>query len=413
MSVLSFSTSILTRAALPQLSIFDNLRTAMDPEEDQLHGMRRLPKSLVKARFYKPELDVLRAIAFLFVLNSHILPSGAMFSVLGAVSQFGAAGVCLFFTLSAFLITELLLREQRSTGTIHIRAFYIRRVLRIWPLYFLILVLGIIGPLLVHRSPQVLPVLLPYLLFCGNWAIVLHGTWFANPLVMPLWSISVEEQFYLIWPALVRRWSKVGILVAAILVFPISWTTDFVLPHLHLVRDPILWANSLSQFQFFGIGALLALANHHRSFAFSAPLRWLALTASTAFFFLAAYPFHFNDQASGVYGLQVLCGYLSLDAACILLFCAMLNLRLPQFARPFIYLGKISYGLYVFHFVIAVSAHAYFAKHLHLPLYRALTATYITTLGLTILVASLSYRFYEKPFLRFKHRFTFVPSRAI
>lgn len=404
MKLLSYPASTLPSAALPQAS------------HHGVAGPREIsprPGDLKKARFYKPELDVLRAFAFLLVLNSHILPSGNSFSFLGALSQCGAAGVCLFFTLSAFLITELLLREHEATGTIHIQAFYIRRILRIWPLYFLVLVLGMLVPPLLHRSPQVLPVLLPYLLFCGNWAIVLHGSWFANPLVMPLWSISVEEQFYIVWPALVRRWSRPGILLAACLVFPLGWATDFLVPHLHLVRDPILWANSLSQFQFFGLGALLALANHRRSFALTALQRWLALLASTVFFFLAAYPFHFNDQAPGITGLQVLSGYLSLDAACALLFCAILNLKLPIVARPFIYLGKISYGLYVFHFMFTVVAHDLFVKYLHLSLYTALSANYITTLTGTILVASLSYRFYEKPFLAYKHRFTFIPSRKV
>jgi peptidoglycan/LPS O-acetylase OafA/YrhL len=370
------------------------------------------PANAIRPRFYKPELDVLRAIAFLFVLDSHILPSAPHFTILSALSQSGTAGVCLFFTLSAFLITALLLRERETTGTVHIRDFYIRRILRIWPLYFLILGLGIVVPHLVHRSAHALPVLLPYLLFCGNWAIVWHGSWFANPLIMPLWSISVEEQFYIIWPALVRRWAVPGIVVAACLTFPIGWATDYAIPHFHRLLDPVLWVNSLSQFQFFGLGALLAVANQRRTISLNLPLRALALLTSLACFLFAAYPDHFDSPIRGTTAWNILSGYFVLDLACLLLFVALLNLRLPSGARPFVYLGKISYGLYVFHFIVAISLHDLFARKLHLALTAQLTATYAATLTLSVAIASASYYFYEKPFLRFKHRFTHIASRV-
>jgi peptidoglycan/LPS O-acetylase OafA/YrhL len=95
-----------------------------------------------------------------------------------------------------------------------------------------------------------------------------------------------------------------------------------------------------------------------------------------------------------------------------LLFVALLNLRLPSGARPFVYLGKISYGLYVFHFIVAISLHDLFARKLHLALTAQLTATYAATLTLSVAIASASYYFYEKPFLRFKHRFTHIASRV-
>ena len=93
--------------------------------------------------FYRPGLDILRALAFLLVFVAHGLVSELdKPTQLGAVGRAGEFGVCVFFFLSSYLITELLLREKRETGTIHIPAFYVRRILRIWPLYFAMIGVG-------------------------------------------------------------------------------------------------------------------------------------------------------------------------------------------------------------------------------------------------------------------------------
>ena len=106
-----------------------------------------------KRRFYQPELDGLRFYAFLGVFVCHSLPLDAAFYhslhlpmpwLWGAVAVSGASGVDLFFALSAFLITSLLLRERQETGGLSLRLFYIRRILRIWPLYFLVIAMGVV-----------------------------------------------------------------------------------------------------------------------------------------------------------------------------------------------------------------------------------------------------------------------------
>ena len=124
--------------------------------EDQLP----LSRAAKQPRFYRPELDGLRFYAFLGVFVCHTLPNEATFYsslhlpmpwVWAAVVRSGAAGVDLFFVLSAFLITSLLLREREETGKISLRLFYIRRILRIWPLYFLVVGLGVV---LAHTVPD-------------------------------------------------------------------------------------------------------------------------------------------------------------------------------------------------------------------------------------------------------------------
>ncbi len=97
-------------------------------------------------RFYLPELDVLRFFAFFAVFVCHVAPSGPYFyeshGVLGRLGVSGAFGVDLFFTLSGYLITSLLLREREQSGDINLKAFYARRTLRIWPLYYFSLALA-------------------------------------------------------------------------------------------------------------------------------------------------------------------------------------------------------------------------------------------------------------------------------
>ena len=127
-------------------------------------------------RFYQPELDGLRFYAFLGVFICHTLPfEGALYRrfhlpmpwLWGAIAKSGAAGVDLFFALSAFLITSILLREREETGRISLRRFYLRRILRIWPLYFVLIALGVV---LAHTMPkQSLPGTTLPAIFC-SWA---------------------------------------------------------------------------------------------------------------------------------------------------------------------------------------------------------------------------------------------------
>ena len=197
-------------------------------------------------RFYRPELDVLRCLAFFLVFSSHVLPfphSASAFTFLSAIQEGVSGGVPLFFILTSFLITELLLREQDATGTIHIQAFYVRRILRIWPLYFLVLGLAVALPHLVHSFDPIGIYVAPFVLLAGNWVIVHHG-WFHNPLLTPLWSTPVQEQFYLVWPLLVFWWGRRGIVILSAILLPLAWLMDYGLPALHYSRSPVLWCTA-------------------------------------------------------------------------------------------------------------------------------------------------------------------------
>ncbi|RRA48948.1 acyltransferase [Acidipila sp. EB88] len=369
------------------------------------------------ARYYRPELDVVRFFALLMVFNLHVFQVQALgrFPFLTGIQQAGAAGVCMFFTLSSFLITELLMREREASGTISIPSFYARRALRIWPLYLLAMALALLGSVLIgHVFAPVGFMLLPFLVAMGNWAVVAHG-WFLNPMLTPMWSISVEEQFYLIWPYLSLRVRPRTLFGISASLLPLAWLVDWLLPLLHFHKSPQLWCNSLNQFQFFAIGCMAAILFHRRPVHLSTAARLATFGLALCLFYLAARPFQFlNDDIPTGPG-AILAGYLCIDAGCFLVLLAFLNARMPRLARPLIYLGKISYGLYVFHFAVRTVVWAVVARplrHLLPTPVRQLVATYLITAAVTAALASLSYRFYERPFLRMKKRFTLVRSRA-
>src|SRR6202789_3743849 len=173
-------------------------------------------------RFYQPELDGLRFYAFLGVFVCHTLPVHETFYrglhmplpwLWVPLVLSGSAGVDLFFALSAFLITSLLLREREDNGGISLRLFYTRRILRIWPLYFVVVALGVV---LSHTvTGQHLPwyYVAGYLFFVGNWVNAVFGH--LHSICSPLWTVSIEEQFYLLWPALMRMLDRRGMIVAA------------------------------------------------------------------------------------------------------------------------------------------------------------------------------------------------------
>src|ERR1700722_10910575 len=145
--------------------------------------------------FYVPELDSLRFLAFLAVFVFHsrsYLPyAGLPYTlekIIRAMDGTGAFGVDLFFVLSAYLITELLLKEKKATWSLDVPAFYLRRILRIWPLYFFFLAVAALLPLFDPTQHLGIKYLAGYSFLSGNWMFVLGGV--PESVATPLWSIS-------------------------------------------------------------------------------------------------------------------------------------------------------------------------------------------------------------------------------
>lgn len=358
--------------------------------------------------FYRPELDVLRFFAFLLIFNHHLLPAtnGFQTSVRGACS----VGLPLFFLLSAYLITELLLREEEATGTVNFRSFYIRRSLRIWPLYFGFIVVAAIVDRLGGAGVWSSSRLLAFFLMVGNWHTA-HTGFFAS-VAAPLWSISIEEQFYMVWPALQQagKWPRRLTLTAVPIL---AYGTIIWLFQQGGNLEIAIWVNTFVQAQYFGAGALLAFALHHRAFKPPAWVRLALLCISVVIIFEGQSRFHVRYGGGTPIGT-------CFGFACFLLGTVGFFLSVYGYApvrrlRGFIYLGKISYGLYVFHMLATrVSARVFerMAPRFELP------HTFLNIIPLSIILAvcvamaSLSYYFYEKPFLRLKSRFEVIRTRG-
>ncbi len=372
-------------------------------------------------RYYRPELDALRFFAFVGVFLFHrmdyveVNPARQVWFY--SISTAGAFGVSLFFLLSSFLIVELLLRERAHTGTIHTQAFYIRRILRIWPLYFgSFYGLVLLAHFLPHVGPTSHASWLAFSLFMGNWYILHHG-WIAGP-VDPLWSISIEEQFYICVPIVARFGGRKALAIISLLLLAVAYVTVFHYAHVHSIGDNGEWTDSWVQFQFFAAGALLAMGLRSRLPTWSGFVRVALFIVAAACWIgavmgLGVKSWNAHPSVGGAF-----VGWALITAGCGLFLLSVLGMPERFVPRWLTYLGRISYGLYIYHSLIlylvfkkAGRMLSDWTSWMNLP--RSVMPSIGTglVLLLTVLIAHLSYKFVERPFLRIKERFAFVQSR--
>ncbi len=345
-----------------------------------------------------PELDVLRGLAILMVVSFHGLRwSGATSSIyivnlFMKASVVGWLGVNLFFVLSGFLITGILIDTKGSPS--YYRQFYLRRVLRILPAYLAVLVLLDLFRYL-HLQQTVVA-----LLFLANYMYLLNIPGGYGP----LWSLSVEEQFYLLWPSVVGRVS-VRVLtffcLGLCVVEPIlRWlTASNLLPLGDQKTATYLIADNLA------LGALAAIFARSRRGTLRNGIRLgLALCFGGLCVFLVGRPFGILHRGNVVGDtLQTMPWNLVFTGALLLL----LGLRSPIFislwARPLSFLGYISYGLYLIH-VLVFSWYDDILPHVFNPSLHQFLESSSIRFGVcaifAILIAWFSRRFYEEPFLR-------------
>jgi peptidoglycan/LPS O-acetylase OafA/YrhL len=399
-------------------------------------------------RVYFPELDGMRFIAFLLVYlfhggvpwlllsNSvqaladtvnvclfragvtwHLLSNRVGVTVTRRLQENGGYGVQLFFILSGYLITTLLLREEARYGRIALRAFWIRRILRIWPLYYLIVLIGFF--LLLPLEPQftaqsylsILKThLLAFLLFLGNWSMVL-----VNPIpsdsLSVLWSVCVEEQFYLVVPLLIAlvlprfRRILVGLLLLGSIA--VRWVVA------SRSGSPVLIVyNTFAQFDTLCSGVLLALV---MGWDRDRPMlaRWLRWMQWPIF---GAIAWVFSQKSLGQgdvwhrtwdYVWVWMCG-VSLVVVAIW---GNGWLRAVLSYSRIVWLGKISYGLYMYHEIALWLRKRIMYKS---PWFANKEELFtIGTFALVIAMAAVSYYAYERRFLVWKRAWTRVPSRPV
>ena len=361
--------------------------------------------------FYHPELDVLRFFAFLAVFIHHALPRDANLYIRNGLSPFGANlvlaakeagayGVDLFFALCAYLITELLLREHAKRGTFSVSKFYIRRALRIWPLYFTFLALTVFIIPSIFSDERFGPMyIVSFALFFGNWVCAAYGLPFS--VASPLWSVSVEEQFYIAWPLLLLLFGVNRIKQLAIVMLAVALGTRIFLAA-YGAEHPAVWANTLARLDPIALGAILAFVLGGRSPKIKGAFRLVMIGGALASFLLVAKYLEQDGPTSiATYSVTAL--------ASVVLLIAVLQsdarlLRFPPFTW-LVYLGRISYGLYVFHLL----AIALVGQVLFIPLLGIQVNFEIRLLMsflLTVSFAVVSYTLLEQPFLKLKERFS-------
>jgi peptidoglycan/LPS O-acetylase OafA/YrhL len=363
----------------------------------------------LSARFYRPELDILRFVAFLMVYFGHTIPAIPKLAHLAKVFvNISGFGVPIFFALSAYLITELLTIEKRTTGEVRLGSFYARRCLRIWPLYFLVLFVGFF--LSGFFSGQAISPsgLISYVFLTGNWYTAVHDY---LPLGLgALWSISVEEQFYLVWPLLVRSLTRRSLGIVCLLGWLFSQATLMVLCSRHALIEPTVWANSFVHLQYFALGAGVSLWLQGRIPQIRGSLR--ALMIGGAFLWLTVVDLVFNEnRMDDLTSLaHTFPEFLLAGLTIVLLLVGLLGWEPFKDFRRLTYLGKISYGLYVYHLpcLLVLRTVATSLRGHSSPLWEA-----VVGLPMTVGVAAISYRLFESPFLRLKERFAVVQSRPV
>ncbi len=358
--------------------------------------------------FYQPELDGLRFIAFLGVFFFHSIPRtpesypalGKLAPWLVAALSSGAFGVDLFFALSAYLITNLLLREKELRGSLDVKSFYIRRILRIWPLYFAFLGFSALLGHIVPRQHLDLPYVAGFLLLSGNWIYVWLG--YTQSIALPLWSVSIEEQFYLLWPLVVRRMSRTAMVQLACFLLIVGNVSRIWLASAG-VSEHVVEYNTLARIDPIALGILFALLVPAVP-KFHAGQRIALWLAGSAIWIGAAMYCGFNSEAAHVPFTGTVLGRPLVAIASLLILISAIGCRALG-NKVFAYLGKISYGLYVIHcFSCDVVFHFFKGSAAIRP---------ILALLLTIVLAAASYRWLETPFLDLKKRFTYVKSRPV
>jgi peptidoglycan/LPS O-acetylase OafA/YrhL len=369
-----------------------------------------------EAAFYRPELDILRFFAFLGVLLHHsmsfistegLVKHHVPFAIVVGIRsliQGGTYGVDLFFCLSAYLITVLLLTERTQKGHIDIPRFYLRRILRIWPVYFLVVFVAALLSYCSSQSSFGPEYVVPFLLFVGNWSMLFYG-WPVTSIAVPLWSVSVEEQFYLLWPPLIARLSRQRIILASILLIVVATVTRFWAYGQHQNCDH-LWGNTFAHLDAIGAGILVATLLGRGATRLRLPSR-LALIAFGLFaIVLRGWDMAFRSH-NDLSLLEVSVEYPLVTLGCVATLVAFIGL--PIRSAVLQYLGKISYGLYAYHYGCLIGIQQLLRSH---GVDDKGAEDFVLTLCLTIPVAAASYVLVEKPFLRLKRLVTLVPSRT-
>ncbi|MBA3649368.1 MAG: acyltransferase [Chitinophagales bacterium] len=362
---------------------------------------------------YWANLDALRFIAFMGVFMAHVYSLSisemrvpAWMAGIKEWSQAGGLGLNFLFVLSGFLITYLLLLEEKVKGIFHIRNYFIRRTLRIWPLYFLVVAASflLLPPVLNALGKSYAETANPwyYILFISNFYILSYGYPY-SPLLAILWSLAVEEQFYLIWPWLMKGFKNFRRALFVLLLI-----ISVLFRWIHEGDSKILFFHTLSLLGDFAVGGLLAEMVILKNKFFVKLTAISTLKILTGYIIIALMIIFYRQIFH--FGLAIIFERLLFALAFSFIifeqtFCV--NRIFNAASIPFIaWLGSISYGLYCFHELAILLAKNLLA-HLHLLYKPTGHFLFLPAFAFVILLplAIISYYVYENRFLNLKKRF--------
>ena len=355
-----------------------------------------------------PEERITKFTVFQSVMSKEIDPISPL------IAYSSALGVVFFFVLSGFLITYLLLKEKESNNSIAIGKFYLRRALRIWPLYYLIFILGFF--VLPYFDFFAVPGqdiffqqnfwgnLLLYAFFMPNLAFAIYTT--AVPNIGQSWSIGVEEQFYLLWPLLIRKSKNVlksilwiaGIIIA--LKGLILLSAPFVKIEVLVVLKKFLAMSKLECMALGGLGAYVLFNKKDQILR----IVYKPLTQITSVIMIPILIYFIPNALEDILHLLFSISFLVI----ILNVAGNENSILRFENRVLQYLGRISYGFYMFHVMCIVFTIHTLDKYIGLN-NDITTPQHILLYGisflLTVAVSSLSYHIFEMAFIRLKDKY--------
>lgn len=378
-------------------------------------------------KVFFPNLEGLRFFAFFVVFINHATGSLGYFNSSASYSFIrsnylwsGDLGVSFFFVLSGFLITYLLLKEKELSGKINIKNFYLRRALRIWPLYFLIVAMClVVFPMFEPILPKWFPISVTtdelnkwfYLTFTGNFDYLYNGI--TNVLIGILWSVSVEEQFYLFWPLIVAFIPNKYLLKTFIVIILASVAFRFFYSQGNAMLNKYHSLSSLSDLATGGVIAYLAFQK--------TTIEWIEKTPKYAIallylLLLIMIPMRLYTWKFGVY-------YSHASSIMPLVYSTLFALIILEqnYAKHSLFkiknwklissFGKFTYGMYCYHMIVFfVVLFLFYLMGINIQQMSKYTFIILLLISFfsTILVSELSYQYYESIFLRLKDKFSLI-----
>jgi peptidoglycan/LPS O-acetylase OafA/YrhL len=362
--------------------------------------------SITKRR-YISELDSLRFFAFLLVFI-HNSPEYSLGPFWQLIHDYGWIGVDLFFCISAYVITKTLITEHHQNGTINVKSFYVRRILRITPLYFFYLFISIYFIIQIQGwNPVLLLHTAGILVFLYNITYIFL-TYKIYIVFIHLWSISYEMQFYLVIPHIISKfqaWKTKNKYIFLLIVFLIGELTR-ALFILYKIKHPAIYMLPITHFEALLGGFLLGTGIFDKYLG--RVNKWIMLSIgfiSLAIVFLLPNTYVINWHlmltypASGIGTTLII--FFVIDSS-------KKNINQTSNFRPTQYLGTISYGLYMYHLLVIWLFHYIldlYKKNLEFQPNEYPLILVIISLLITIVISSASFHWLEKPFLKLKMKY--------